>query len=168
MVLRYAHQLDQPVDVLKCLKIAIVHDLPEAIAGDIPVMEAQTSEAKKRKEQAELEGMTRIKDLLGDGNGEELFEIWMDYERQDSYESKFVKALDKLEVFIQHNEAPIETWEYGEKEMMFQDKWLRKYCAFDSFLNAFANRVTEDSLNKLKAAGEDLEAIKKTALEKAA
>jgi 5'-deoxynucleotidase YfbR-like HD superfamily hydrolase len=42
--------------------------------------------------------------------------LWTEYEEQFSYENKFIKALDKLEAFIQHNEAKFESWEYQEKE----------------------------------------------------
>lgn len=166
MALRYGGKLDQPVDMLLCLKIALVHDLPEAIAGDVPVMEAQTPEAKLKKNQAELDAMLSIKNLLGDLNGEELFDLWMEYENQASYESKFIKALDKIEAFLQHYEAPLDTWEYAEKEMLFQDKWLVKHCAFDSFLQNFAEKLIESCCDKLKKAGDDIESIRKNAKEK--
>ncbi len=78
--------------------------------------------------------MLEIKQNLNDTNGNEIFALWMEYEEQSSYESKFIKALYKLEAFIQHNEAKLESWEYQEKKMLFENKWLIDYCAFDSFL----------------------------------
>ena len=33
-----------------------------------------------------------------------------EYEAQETQEARLVKALDKMEALIQHNESPIETW----------------------------------------------------------
>ena len=79
------------------------------------------------------------------------------------YESRFVRALDKLEVFIQHYEAPFSTWEPREKLMIYQDKWLRKFCSFDSFLNRFCDEVIQRVEQKLLDAGEDVNALKEMA-----
>lgn len=87
---------------------------------------------------------------MNDQNFNEIYALWLEYENQQSYEGKFVKALDKLEAFIQHNEASIETWEFAEKLMFFEDKWLKKYCAFDSFLTKFAEAVIQEGHKKLE------------------
>lgn len=165
MVMRYAGYLDKEVDILRCLKIALIHDLPESLSGDIAVFK-QDAVTKKLKAERELTAMLRIKVELGDDNGDEIFALWHEYEESQSYEGRFVKALDKLEAFIQHNESPLETWENIEKEILFEDKYLRKYCAFDSFLAAFAEKVIEDGVKKLEAAGEDIEKIKRAVLAK--
>ena len=47
MVMRYADKLDQPVNVFKCLQMAVIHDFAEAIVGDVPVLDYQTVELKK-------------------------------------------------------------------------------------------------------------------------
>lgn len=163
MAMRYAHQLDQAVNIEKCLQYAIIHDLPEALVGDIPTFDCQTPEQRAAKLAKEQQAMLEIKNHLDDAQGDELHALWLEYEAQENYESKFIRALDKLEAFIQHNEAPLETWEAHEKKMVFQSKWLAKHCAFDSFLLALAERVLEQAKEKLRAAGEDLEALQQQA-----
>ncbi len=54
MALRYAEKLDQPVDLLKCLKIAIIHDLVEVISGDIPIFNVQTIETKRQRKKLSI------------------------------------------------------------------------------------------------------------------
>ncbi len=165
MAYRYADQLDQPVDLKRCVLMAIVHDLAEAITGDIPVFDSQTSDAKAAKDAAEQTAMLTITKLLGnDTQAEAMLQLWEEYEKQACYESRFVRALDKLEVFIQHLEAPISTWEEREKHMIYQDKWLRKFCTFDSFLNRFCDEVIARIEQKLKEAGEDLMKLKQQAI----
>jgi putative hydrolase of HD superfamily len=161
MCFRYASKLDQPVNVEKCLKLAIVHDLAEAKVGDTPVFHCNSKAAKFELENS---AMLELKQFLNDKNGDEIYDIWHEFEMQKTSESKFVRALDKLEAFIQHNESPLSTWEEREKRMIFQRKWLKQYCEYDSFLNALCNAVIEHAINKMVQAGENLEEIKLSAL----
>lgn len=161
MVFRYAGKLDYPVNIEKCLKMALIHDLAEAKVGDIPVFKC---DSKAKKFESEKSAMLELKDLLNDENGNEIYSLWHEYEMQQTGESKFVKALDKLEAFIQHNESPLSTWEEREKRMIFQKKWLKQYCEYDSFLNSFCDAVIDQAIDILRKAGENCEAIKLTAL----
>jgi putative hydrolase of HD superfamily len=163
MAMRYADKLDQPVDIALCLKYAIIHDLAEATAGDIPVFNCQTVAEREAKFCAEQQAMLAIKALLDDEQGDELYALWLAYEQQQDYEGKFIKALDKLEVHIQHNEALMASWEAREKRMVFQKKWLEHYCRFDSFLYSLYQMVHQQALDKLRAAGEDLAQLKAAA-----
>eukprot|EP00358_Blepharisma_japonicum_P004443 CAMPEP_0202951998 /NCGR_PEP_ID=MMETSP1395-20130829/35134_1 /ASSEMBLY_ACC=CAM_ASM_000871 /TAXON_ID=5961 /ORGANISM="Blepharisma japonicum, Strain Stock R1072" /LENGTH=110 /DNA_ID=CAMNT_0049660749 /DNA_START=242 /DNA_END=574 /DNA_ORIENTATION=+ len=92
-----------------------------------------------------------------------LLSLYQEYHNQNTYEGKFVKALDKIEAFIQHNQDPIETWLPKEKEMLFQNRYLLDYCEFDPFLKSFAAQVLEEGIAKLKAAGDDVEDIRNRA-----
>ena len=163
MVFRYADRLDQPVNISKCLKMALIHDLPEAIASDLPVIQ-QTTEKKAQQLAKEIEAIQQIRQLLNDKNGQEVLDLWLEYKSLSSSESRFVKALDKLEAFISHNESPLSTWEFREKQMLFLDHYLFDHCKYDSFLAEFAKRVVEDGIQKLKAAGEDINQIRDSAL----
>jgi putative hydrolase of HD superfamily len=66
-----------------------------------------------------------------------------------------VKALDKLEVQIQHNEATLKSWEHHEKLMVFQPRWMTSYCQIDPTLTCLADLVRREAEKKLAAAGED-------------
>jgi putative hydrolase of HD superfamily len=158
MAYRYADKLDQPVDTEKCIKMALIHDLAEAKVGDIPVF-VQTKQVKMKKFDDEKTAMKEYCEFLSDAQSNEMFAIWMEYENQQTYESKFIKALDKLEAFLQHAEASISTWEEREKRMVFQSKWLIRFCEFDSFLNALCDLVLQKCIHQLKAAGEDIERL---------
>jgi len=68
-------------------------------------------------------------------------------------------ALDKLEVQIQHNEADLSTWLYLEKIMVFQSKWMRAYCEFDTGLALLANLVQEEAIEKLQTGDTSIEVL---------
>lgn len=157
MCFRYAPKLDHPVNVERCIKLAIVHDLAEAKVGDVPVFHVNSETDKFNLENS---AMLEFKNFLNDENGDEIYNLWHEFEMQTTPESKFVKALDKLEAFIQHNESPLSTWEEREKRMVFQRKWLRQYCEYDSFLNRLSIAVVDQSINKFVQSGENVETIK--------
>ncbi len=155
MVILLEPYLSQPINLEKCLKMAILHDLAEAEVGDIPVFETQSLEAKQKKYILERGAMVKLCDSLQDPMGEELFSLWDEYEVKQSFEAKFINALDKIEVHLQHVEAPLSTWTEPERDMLFQDKWLRAHCRFDPSLLVFAEEVLNQGIQKLEEAGEN-------------
>ncbi|BBG92947.1 Metal-dependent phosphohydrolase, partial [Prunus dulcis] len=87
------------VDRDKCIKIALVHDIAEAIVGDITPSDGVPKAEKSRREQEALDQMCK---LLGGGKiAEEIGELWMEYEGNSSPEAKIVKDLDKVEMILQ-------------------------------------------------------------------
>lgn len=163
MVIRYAHKLDQKIEIEKALQLALIHDLAEAKVGDIPIFNCVTAASKKQKYENEHQAMLEIKAMIADKNGDEIYNLWMEYEKQETPESKFVKALDKLEALIQHNEADLDTWTEQEKRILFQYKWAKKYCEYDVFLSNFCQAIIQAGINKLIEAGENIEDIKRQA-----
>jgi putative hydrolase of HD superfamily len=164
MAMTFFPYLSQKVDLEKCLKMAIIHDLAEAEVGDIPVFETQTLEAKKSKFIAEKMAMEKICALIEDPLGQELFTLWEEYESKESYEAKFVNALDKIEVFLQHIEAPLSTWTELEKDMLFQEKWLCAHCRFEPCLLELAEEIINQGIQKVKDAGEDISKVAERAM----
>ncbi|XP_051144512.1 uncharacterized protein LOC127260690 isoform X2 [Andrographis paniculata] len=83
----------------RCIKIAIVHDIAEAIVGDITPSDGVPKEEKSKMEQAALEEMCK---LLGGGmRAEEIKELWQEYENNTSVEASLVKDFDKVEMILQ-------------------------------------------------------------------
>ncbi|MGF9966602.1 HD domain-containing protein [Bacillus rhizoplanae] len=151
--------LDKKVDMEKLLKMVIIHDLVEAEAGDIPAFDTMNSEELKRKKQKnEQQAILNIKHTLSGPLGEELYDLWMEFEEKETYEAKVANALDKLEVKIQHNEADIDTWLPIEHKMTFQ---VAQHTDFDSFLSKLQKIIEQEGEKKLIAAGINVEACKR-------
>ncbi|MBP5209636.1 MAG: HD domain-containing protein [Clostridia bacterium] len=93
------------VDMRHVLDICLVHDLGEAITGDIPCFEKTPAH-----EQAEEEAWTRIADRLPAAKGDELLRLLTEYRDAETPEAQVARALDKLEGVIAHNEADIDSW----------------------------------------------------------
>ncbi|AQK69007.1 uncharacterized protein LOC100281836 precursor [Zea mays] len=83
----------------RCVKMAIVHDIAEAIVGDITPSDNVPKEEKNRREKEALDHMC---ELLGGGSrAQEIRELWMEYEENASLEAKVVKDFDKVEMILQ-------------------------------------------------------------------
>ncbi|RKP48476.1 HD domain-containing protein [Trinickia fusca] len=151
MALLVAPHLDANVDVEKLLKMVIVHDLVEAIAGDIPVFDVvNDSTMRILKRKREDDAMKQIFEMLPEINGEEVERLWREFETSSSIEAKVAKALDKLEAQIQHNEAPLATWLDVERNLMHS---LEAYTSFDTFLDGIRSIVVDEAKSKIAESG---------------
>lgn len=111
MVLVFVRELDLDLDVLKALEIILVHDLVEAVAGDVWIMDQHDGDAHQKQHAKELRAAKELYALLPRNTGNELEALWMEYEEQSSIEAKFARALDKIEVIIQRNNLGMKQWE---------------------------------------------------------
>ncbi|PWZ32790.1 HD domain-containing protein 2 [Zea mays] len=87
------------VDRERCIKIAIVHDIAEAIVGDITPSDGIPKAEKSRREQAALDEMCQV--LGGGPAADEIKELWEEYENNSSIEANLVKDFDKVEMILQ-------------------------------------------------------------------
>ncbi|XP_074578054.1 5'-deoxynucleotidase hdd1-like isoform X2 [Curcuma longa] len=93
------------VDRERCIKIAIIHDIAEAIVGDITPSDGVPKVEKSRREQEALNEMCKI---LGGGLiADEIQELWQEYENNSSTEANIVKDFDKVEMILQALEYEI-------------------------------------------------------------
>ena len=93
-----ASELKLSLNTEKALKIAIVHDLAESITGDIDYLLITNGKvSKEEKKKLEENAMQQIKNSLPKKIGNEIYNLWKEFETQSTNEGKFVKALDKLE-----------------------------------------------------------------------
>ena len=84
-------------DTEKILKMTLLHDLAESITGDF------TPEQKSKKEKIVLENKTikKILSNLPESLQTQYFSLWMEYQKNESSEAKFVHQIDKLEMSMQ-------------------------------------------------------------------
>ena len=90
------------LDFSKVLKMCVVHDLGEAINGDVP---AVLTEASRDKSQRERRDLVALMEGLSPELRDTFLSLWDEYEEAASPEAVVVKALDKLETLIQHNQG---------------------------------------------------------------
>jgi putative hydrolase of HD superfamily len=92
------------VDFARLVKICLVHDLGEAIGGDVPAPEQarRTAAGEAGKADAERRNLLQLVAPLPDARRAEIVALWDEYEAGGSAEARLAKALDKLETILQH------------------------------------------------------------------
>ena len=91
-----------PLDVSKCVLLALAHDVAEAIVGDIAPGDGVSKADKAAREAA---AMDSIRAMLGGGPAADaLAAAFEEYEAGESREAVLVKDLDKVEMVLQAGE----------------------------------------------------------------
>ena len=134
------------LNINKVIQMCLIHDLGEALTGDVPAF-LKTDENEKEEEKA----IESLLTLLPTYTKEELSALFEEMGSLKTDEAKLYKSLDNIEALISHNEADISTWisreyeenlTYGQKnsEWSFWTKELRK-------------EVKQDSIDKIRKEG---------------
>ncbi|KAJ9095659.1 hypothetical protein QFC21_005531 [Naganishia friedmannii] len=94
---------EKPLDIGRCVQMALVHDLAEAHVGDITPVEGVSPEMKHKLEQEAMNSF--LSEMLG-GDGcrearERILSLWDEYEARETPEAKLVKDLDRIELILQ-------------------------------------------------------------------
>lgn len=154
--------LKQKVDSARLLKMIILHDLVEAEAGDVSALDVlRDPSLREHKQEREKKAIENLRTMLHETNGQEIFDLFYEFEARESYESKVANALDKLEVQLQHNHADLSTWEEIEYDMSFM---MDKHVGFDEVLFELKREIEGEAEEKMRRAGIDTELVKRRAL----
>jgi putative hydrolases of HD superfamily len=145
--------LTRKVDTARLLKMIIIHDLVEAEARDISALDVLRDPGIKiQKAEKEKKAIGNLRSLLIETNGQEIYDLFYEFENKETYEAKVANALDKLEVQLQHNHADFSTWEEIEYDMCYM---MDKHVLFDETLFKLKKQIEEAAEQKMKVAGVD-------------
>ncbi|AHB41693.1 hypothetical protein P148_SR1C00001G0905 [candidate division SR1 bacterium RAAC1_SR1_1] len=84
------------IDQNKLIKMAKIHDIAEYKEKDYVPGEISPEEKHEREKAVVLE----LQESLGE-KGSELFDLWMEFEKQETKEAQIVKQLDQLDASVQ-------------------------------------------------------------------
>ena len=120
MTLVLAEHSDKPIDVLKVLKMVLIHDIVEIDAGDTFIYDAVKNHTNTDDE---LIAAKRIFGLLPTEQAEEFMEIWQEFEEGMTDEAKFAKSMDRFEPLLQNTSNNGGTWtEFNVPYQIVYDK----------------------------------------------
>lgn len=107
MTIVLANQADRPIDVLKVVKMVLIHDIVEIDAGDVFIYSTTQNHSNTENE---LRAAKRIFGLLPQQQADELIALWLEFEAGETNEAKFAKAMDRLEPLLQNSSNNGGTW----------------------------------------------------------
>lgn len=131
----------QDVDMDKVIRMCLIHDLGEAVTGDIPAFEKTQAD-----EAVEADAVSKLAQILPEPERTEFVQLFAEMDARQTKEAKLCKALDKLEALIQHNEADLSTWLPLEYDL--QMKYGTQECEFSEYTRRLRDMVREDSRKK--------------------
>jgi putative hydrolase of HD superfamily len=134
------------IDLARLLQMCLIHDLGEAIRGDVPAPAQAAGPRKADQERADLLELTVS---LPPTLQQEILDLWDEYESADSMVARLAKGLDKLETILQHTQGLNPT----DFDYAFNLSYGQQYTAADPLLSALRERLDEETARRANEAG---------------
>jgi putative hydrolase of HD superfamily len=131
------------IDLARLLKMCLIHDLGEAIRGDVPAPAQVAGASKADQERTDLLELTAP---LPAPLQHEILELWDEYESADSPEAKLAKGLDKLETILQHNQGK----NPADFDYSFNLAYGQHYTAAEPVMAALRALLDEETARRAK------------------
>ncbi len=109
ILLEYSNFKD--IDILKVLKMLLIHDIVEIDAGDVMIYDKEKLKTKLDKE---IKAAERIFSILPEDQKKEFNSLWVEFEERKTKESKYARVLDRLEPILLNYYAKGKTWKEAD------------------------------------------------------
>ncbi len=136
---------NEKVDIAKVMLMCLIHDIVEIDAGDTY---AYDEEAKKTQKAREDEAKERIFSLLPTDQKKELIALFEEFEKEETAESKFARAMDNLQPLILNNSNGGNDWkEHGvSADQVYQRQMKTKYGS--DILYEITDQIIKENIKK--------------------
>lgn len=143
MLLMVLREDFKDLDIDKAIKMSLVHDLGELYDGDIS---AKLQNDNDNKAYMEEKAMRRMLTILPENLAENIYDLWKEYNECSTKEAKLVKAMDKLETIVQHNQGNNpEDFDYE-----FNLQYGKQYFMDNEILEYMRYIIDEDTKESVK------------------
>ena len=143
MLLMVLREDFKDLDIDKAIKMSLVHDLGELYDGDIS---AKLQNDNDNKAEMEEKDMRRMLTILPENLAENIYDLWKEYNECSTKEAKLVKAMDKLETIVQHNQGNNpEDFDYE-----FNLQYGKQYFMDNEILEYMRYIIDEDTKESIK------------------
>ena len=145
MTLVLAQHANQEIDVLKVLKMVLIHDIVEIDAGDTFIYDTNKSHCNTVEE---LAAAKRIFGLLPAAQAEEFIAIWEEFEEGQTDDAQFAKSMDRFEPLLQNTSNKGGTWaEFGVPYQKVYDKKIAIKDGSETIWS-YAEQLLNESVEK--------------------
>ncbi|QQT25180.1 HD domain-containing protein [Sphingobacterium spiritivorum] len=107
MAMVLVQHANEKIDLLKVMKMVLIHDIVEIDAGDTFIYDMQKNHSNTEEERL---AANRIFGLLPEDQGKEFIAVWEEFEAGETAEAKFARAMDRLEPLLQNSSNNGGTW----------------------------------------------------------
>lgn len=145
MAFIFADHLNLKLNKTKLIKIALIHDLPEAICGDVDVVDIVNKKiSKKEKSKREALAIEKISKVLPGKIKQEVRSLWREYKTKSSLEAKFICAVDKLETITHLLEDGYKAYDVPEIIANYPDEAVKDFPKLNGALIILKKRLKKE------------------------
>ncbi|MFT3911358.1 MAG: HD domain-containing protein [Ferruginibacter sp.] len=121
MTIVLAEHANKPIDILKVVKMVLIHDIVEIDAGDTFIYDTVKNHTNTDEE---FIAAKRIFGLLPAEQAEEFIAVWKEFEDGITDEAKFARSMDRFEPLLQNTSNNGGTW--AEFNVPYQKVYEKK------------------------------------------
>lgn len=132
-------------DILKCIKMLLIHDLVEIYAGDTYLYDEKGNEDKAEREKKAADKLYAV---LGE-QGEDFKNLWYEFEENETFESQFANTLDRFQPLLLNYLTEGAKWKENKvhiSQVLEKGKWKTRNA--DERIKKFVLDLLEDSVEK--------------------
>lgn len=137
-----AEYSNQPIDVLKTMKMVLVHDIVEIDAGDTYCYDADANSTKRERE---LLAAERLFGLLPDEQQAEYRALWDEFEAGQTAEARFAAAMDKIQPLLLNLSRNGLSWQQHGIHLHQVQKRCEKLCDGSEELHEYIFGLLSDA-----------------------
>ncbi len=133
-------------DILKCIKMALIHDIAEIYAGDTYLYD---EEGNKDKAEREMKSAEKIYGLLDESQKKEFLRLWREFDEGETKEAVFANILDRVQPIMLNYLTKGEMWIKNgiRKEQVINKAW-RVFKLAHPDISEYMMRIIEESVKK--------------------
>lgn len=139
------HLKESRVDMLRVMKMLLVHDIVEIDAGDTFAYDVKGQEGKWEKEQRAAE---RLFGLLPEDQSRELMELWLEFEQRETAEARYAAAMDRIQPLLHNYYTQGKAW---REHKVTSDRVLARIRFLEAELpdvHAMVSGLIDDAVQK--------------------
>ncbi len=145
MALVLAEHANVQCDMLRAIKMLLIHDIVEIDAGDAFIYDEKANEGKGERERM---AARRIFNILPEDQAEIYLDLWREFEDRKTPESLFANAVDRLEPILQNYYTKGKTWQAHDIKPSQVIEKNHRIADGSEALWAYAQQVIRESQEK--------------------
>ena len=145
MTLILADHAPKGADILRVLKMVLIHDIVEIDAGDNP---AYSNVSKSEQHADEVKAAERLFGLLPDDLAKEFRLLWDEFEQMKTPDALFARAMDRLQPFLHNYFTDGQMWlrhDISAKQVIKRMEIVKQGAPL---LYDLINEMTKDAIDK--------------------
>lgn len=107
MAILLSEYSNEEIDVLRTVTMLLIHDLVEIDAGDTY---AYDETAKATQKEREEKAADRIFNLLPEDQAKKFYDLWKEFEAQETPEAKFARTMDNFQPVMLNDATGGKSW----------------------------------------------------------